>query len=289
MNKRLAGVLAFALIVAAGASYLVYRFLGERLAASAEQPAQELIVPIRRLDIGVLVQESDLTVTDWNGPIPPNALNTKEEIVGRGVLTAIYPGEPISNDRLAEVGAGAGMAATIPKGMRAVAVRVNDIVGVAGFVTPGMRVDLLIMGTPPNSPESLGTLAKTLLQNIEVLSAGQQIQKDNEGKPIRVNVINLLVTPEQAETISLASSNTKIQLVLRNPLDTEEVKTPGTAVSKLFADNKSLQPAPGPGAPRRASPPPLIPRKKPPVIVEVIHGAKKVETKFEDQNTTQEK
>ena len=148
--------------------------------------------------------------------------------MGRGVVANIYEGEPILEDRLASRGAGAGMAATIPMGMRAVAVRVNDIVGIAGFATPGMRVDILIMGTTPSIPQQLGTLSRTLLQNIEILSAGQEIQKNNEGKPMPVQVVNLLVSPEQAEIISLASNDARIQLILRNPLDTKETKTSGT-------------------------------------------------------------
>ena len=132
-------------------------------------------------------------------------------------------------------GAGGGLAATIPKGMRAVAVKVNEVVGVAGFVTPGMRVDVLISGNPPSTQASAHNMVtKTLLQNIEVLSAGQEYKKDAEGKPIPVQVVNLLTTPAQAEKLSLATNQTTIQLVLRNPMDTEIAKTSGLAVSNLF-------------------------------------------------------
>ena len=99
---------------------------------------------------------------------------------------------------------------------------------------PGMRVDVLISGTPPNNGKSLGSLTSTLLQNIEVLSAGQDFKKDTEGKPVSVQAVNLLVTPEQAEKLSLAANQTTIQLVLRNPLDTLVAKTPGTALALLF-------------------------------------------------------
>ena len=152
-------------------------------------------------------------------------------MVGRGVITPIFAKEPIIDSRLAPKGAGGGLAAMIPPGMRAVAVRVNEVVGVAGFVVPGMRVDVLISGNTPGGDSSLGTLTKTLLQNIEVLSAGQDFKKDAEGKPVSVQVVNLLVTPEQAEQLSLASNQTTIQLVLRNPLDHEVAKTPGTALA----------------------------------------------------------
>ena len=130
------------------------------------------------------------------------------------------------------------MGAIIPPGMRAVPIRVNEITGVAGFVLPGMKVDVLIAGNAPNVGANLGTLSKTLLQDVSVLSAGQSLQKDAEGKPIPVTLVNLLVTPEQAETLSLANTETKIQLVLRNPIDDKIVQTKGTAVANLFSGQK---------------------------------------------------
>jgi pilus assembly protein CpaB len=145
------------------------------------------------------------------------------------------------DSRLAAVGSGGGLAATIRQGMRACAVKVDEVVGVAGFVTPGERVDVLISGMPPGTTNTTeGTKVKTLLQNIEVLSAGTDIQKDQEGKPQQVQVVNLLVLPDQAEVLSLASNQAKIQLVLRNPLDTQISKTKGTAMGNLFADSQAL-------------------------------------------------
>ena len=113
--------------------------------------------------------------------------------------------------------------------MRACAVRVDEVVGVAGFVIPGMRVDVLVSGNPPGEGANEGVVTETILQNIQVLSAGTDIQRDQEGKPLQVQVVNLLVTPEQAELLSLASNSLKIQLVLRNPLDTQMTKVPATA------------------------------------------------------------
>jgi pilus assembly protein CpaB len=172
--------------------------------------------------------------------------------------------------------------------MRAVAVRVNDVVGVAGFVLPGMRVDLLISGTPPGgSNANLGTQTRTLLQSIEVLSAGQNIQKDSEGKPISVPVVNLLVTPEQAERLSLASNETRIQLILRNPLDTKESTVPGTALAYLYEGtpesgfknakgNKEAQSGPSRAARKPAPPRPIVmERVVTPITVEMITGTKK--------------
>jgi len=206
------------------------------------------------------------------------------------VTMPIFAKEPIIETRLAPKGAGGGLAAMIPPGMRAVPVRVNEVVGVAGFVVPGMRIDVLISGQKPQGDTSMGTLTRTLLQNLEVLSAGTDFKKDPEGKPVQVQVINLLVTPEQAELLSLASAQTQIQLVLRNPLDHEVTKTSGTALALLFNGGK-LKPeaeapkprsAPRPIRPKPAEAPPVTaaPKKEEPFVVEIISGTKKAEQKF---------
>jgi pilus assembly protein CpaB len=219
--------------------------------------------------------------------MPVGATSQPKDVLGRGVITAIFAKEPIISSRLAPRGAGGGMATMIPPGMRAVAVRVNEVVGVAGFVVPGTHVDILISGNSPGGNGSLGTLTQTLLQNIEVLSAGQDFKKDAEGKPIAVQVVNMLVTPTQAEQLSLAASQTSIQLVLRNPLDHDIAKTPGTALQRLFMNGKLAPPpldiAPRPRAvPKRpvpvvaAAPPP----KEIPFVMEIISGNSKKEQKF---------
>lgn len=297
MNKRLAGVLIFALIVSAVASYVVFRLIAGRIAAQAQPVKGQVVVAARDLPIGTLIKDLDVKGVDWSGGISAQAVRKPEDAIGRGVVSPVYAGEPLLETRLAARGAGAGLAATIPQGKRAVAIPVNDITAVAGFVTPGMRVDVLILGTPPNGSPALGTQTKTLLQNMEVLSAGQQIQKDSEGKPISVPVVNLLVTPEQAEIMSLASSNAQIRLVLRNPLDTEKADPPGTAMARLWsglapppvrAATPVARSRPAPPPPVKAQEKPAEPVKIPAVIVEVIHGAAKNETKFE-QKSSEEK
>jgi pilus assembly protein CpaB len=300
MTKRLIGVLAFAVVVAGAASFLLYRVLRDTLARTEQQrPVARVIVAARNLQVGDMIKEYDLREESWRQPPPGTAVNDPKKLVGRGVRYPILQGEPFLEERLAPEGAGAGLPAMIPAGMRAVAIPVNNVSGVAGFVTPGTRVDILVMGNPPDAPPSVGTLSKTLLQNIEVLSAGEQIQRDTEGKPVQVPVVNLLVTPEQAEIISLASSQARIQLVLRNPLDKEEAKTPGTAFARLFTDQKSFSyQAPGTGRPRsaapaapRARPAPEVRSKPEPIVVEVLIGTRKSEAKFEPaaQETEQAK
>ncbi len=285
MNQRLFSVLIFAFVVSAGASLLLYRLIASRVTANAKQPAAQVIVAARNLELGTLIRESDLKMADFGGTLPHGALVRKEDVVGRGVVSAIYDGEPILESRLATKGAGAGLAATIPAGMRAFAVRVNEVVGVSGFVVPGMRVDVLINGTPPSAKNDAGTVSKTLLQNIEVLSAGQNFQKDSEGKAVQVQVVNLLVTPEQAEILALASNETRIQLVLRNPLDTQTTKTNGVALAGLYGGimkpPEVAAPKPHRVVARVTLPlPPAPPKVAPPVTVEVMNGAKVVQSKF---------
>jgi pilus assembly protein CpaB len=254
----------------------------------------QIVLSTRDIEIGTVLKEEDVKLSEWPGTVPTGSVTKTQDIVGRGVTAPIFAKEPIIESRLAAKGAGGGLAAMIPPGMRAVPVRVNEVVGVAGFVVPGMRIDVLISGNRPNGDQQLGTITRTLLQNLEVLSAGTDFKKDPEGKPVQVQVVNLLVTPEQAELLSLASAQTQIQLVLRNPLDHDVTKTPGTALGLLFSGGKlkteQEAPAAKPRAPRVASvgpkppamvfAPPPAPKKEEPFVMEIISGSKKAEQKF---------
>jgi pilus assembly protein CpaB len=284
MNQRVSFILLIALVVAGGATWLVY---GTIRAKGQSAPTTQVVVAARPLELGTLLKDVDLQMGKWAGAVPAGMATKKEGLIGRGVISPIYPGEPIMENRLAAAGAGGGLAATIPAGMRAVAVKVNEIVGVAGFAIPGMRVDVLITGTPQgNNSGAANTQVKTILQSIEVLSAGQNYQKDAEGKPVVVQVVNLLVTPDQAEVLSLASNETRLQLILRNPLDTKATEPPGTAMAALFGG----APAAAPKAPRPRPRAAVIPVKTapkaevialPPYKIEVFNGAKQTEAKFE--------
>ena len=296
MNKRILSVLVFALVVSAVASFVLYKLISTTLAKNAQPSSYKMLVASRNLPIGTLIREPDMTEVDGTGKLPPGALINAKDVVGRGVTADIFAGEPILEGRLAALGAGAGLAATIPSGMRAVAIRVNEVVGVAGFVSPGQHVDILIAGNPPGpSGASTGVQSKTLLQNISVLSAGQNIQKDPEGKPVTVQVVNLLVNPEQAEILSLASNEARIQLILRNPLDTQVAHPPGTTIANLFSGVRTgipsgdgPKPAPAFAAPRRVPapkvaptpPPPEVQRIIVPITVEVYTGSRRADSKF---------
>jgi pilus assembly protein CpaB len=283
MNRRLTAILLTALVIALACSYLVYRVVGNRLGATRHQVTQ-VVAAARDIKLGSVLSNTDLTTIDIAGTLPQGAILNPSDAVGRGVLSDLYLGEPILNSRLAKPGSGGGLAATIPDGMRACAVKVDDVVGVAGFATPGMRVDVLISGNPPGTNNTVqGSQVRTLLQNIQVLSAGTDIQKDAEGKPQQVQVVNLLVTPEQAEALSLASNQTKIQLVLRNPLDTKLAETPGTGLAHLYGEANSPVGPPRPAHMIRkaALPAPHV------YLIEVFNGSKRSEAKFASHEENQ--
>jgi pilus assembly protein CpaB len=274
MNRRLLTILLIAFVIASGCTFLVYRILGHIVVSSKPVATTKVVAAATDIKLGTVLTSSDLTTTEIAGTVPKGAILKPDEAIGRGVIADIYQGEPILDSRLAAAGSGGGLAATIPDGMRACAVKVDDVVGVAGFVTPGMHVDVLVSGQPPGeNAGSAGTMTKTILQNIEVLSAGTDIQKDQEGKPQQVQVVNLLVTPADAETLSLASQ-LKIQLVLRNPTDTKVAPVPTTAMGELLAGS------PGATQPKRVVAKPAPKPANPTYSIQVINGTNSTEEKF---------
>lgn len=277
MNRRLLTILLVAFFIAAVCTFFVYHLVQTR--ATVQPVATTSVVAAKvNIKLGEVLKSEDLTTIQIAGIPPTGVILEKDKAIaiGRGVVSDLYAGEPIMDSRLAAVGSGGGLAAAIPPGMRACAVRVDEVVGVSGFATPGMRVDVLISGNPPGVQNSdQGVVSRTLLQNIEVLSAGSEIQRDPEGKAKPVQVVNLLVTPEQAETLSLATNQVTIRLVLRNPLDTKIAPVPGTATANLFVDPNATPVKPA--VKRAAAPKATAP---PPFSIEVINGSKQSEEKF---------
>ena len=276
MNRRLLTILLAAFLIASICTFLVYQMVNSRVAAVRPVAATGIVGAKTDIKLGTVLSANDLTTVQIAGGVPSGAILVKDmsRAIGRGVISDLYAGEPIIENRLAAIGSGGGLAATIPPGMRACAVRVDDVVNVSGFVTPGMRVDVLISGTPPGTVSvEQGPVSKTLLQNIQVLSAGTEIQKDPEGKAKPVQVVNLLVTPEDAEKLSLAT-NFSIRLVLRNPLDTKVGVVDGTDTKSLFT---GMNAAPPPKPQRAAAPKSAEP---PAFSIEVINGSKTSEEKF---------
>jgi pilus assembly protein CpaB len=303
MNRRLSIIVLCAFTLSICASYLVYRAVGARPATVERLRTTPVVVAARDIDAGSLIRNIDLKTVGWPGAPPTGAINRPDAILNRGVTSSIYEGEPVTETRLAGQGSGGGLAGTIPSGMRACAVRVNEVVGVAGFAVPGMRVDVLISGMPPGGDPLQGPMVRTLLQNIQVLSAGTNFQRDQQGKPEQAQVVNLLVTPAQAEVLSLASNEMHIQLVLRNPMDIQVATPPGTVMSDLFGGHRALEnvrawhpPGGAPNIGHSATPTPVIPVRTTQItptpaanasfVVEELNGAVSAQVKF---NRAQEK
>ncbi|MDR3725634.1 MAG: Flp pilus assembly protein CpaB [Terracidiphilus sp.] len=270
MNRRLTTILLTAFLVAGTCAYVIYRIASARIGAAGPQVAQ-FVAAKENTPIGTVLSQANLTTIRIAGTPPKGAILKPENAIGRGVIANLYQGEPILEDRLAAAGSGGGLAATIPAGMRACAVKVDDVVGVAGFVTPGMRVDVLTSGSP-SGMSNQGIMANTILQNIEVLSAGTDIQKDDQGKAKPVKVVNLLVTPEQAEALTLASNHLTIQLVLRNPLDTKLTNVSRTSLASLLSEEK-----PAPAVVKRAVAKVIYKETPKPFSIEIISGSKRSE------------
>src|SRR5437016_12647451 len=280
MNRsRLLFIGFVALALGAFVSFVVYKNVLSRSSAGNE-PGADVIVAANDIQVGAKLQDGDIRMVKVPASVvPPNSFRSRSQIIGRGVILPIQKGEFILPSKLAAENAGSGLPALIPPGMRAVSVRVNDVVSVAGFVMPGTRVDVLLTGNPLGSSESQTT---TVLENIAVLAAGQKLERNTAGEPQTVPVITLLVSPEDAQKLTLASQEGKIQLALRNPLDTIQQRLPSVRNTNLY---NGLAPAPTPAvmkAPKIRRAPTNQPPPAPPVYsIEVIRGPKKDTVKFD--------
>lgn len=253
MPRRVGLILAAALVAGGLAAYLAYSVLQAPVEAVEARAANievvDVAVAARDMRAGTLIGPDDVRLVEWPArSVPSGFSRSPSEVVGRGLLTDVKANEPFLASRVASKEAGGGLPVIIPPGKRAMSVRVDDVVGVAGFVLPGTRVDVLVtldQGAGEQIPRT-----RVVLQNIGVASAGQTIERDEEGEPQSVPVVTLLVDPEEAEKLALASSKGNIRLALRNSLDFEAVATPGISASRLIADE------PSPSPPRRPRPTP---------------------------------
>jgi len=228
-------VLLVALACGAVAAFMALRYVRSQTTnLMAEAPKGRVAVASKDLKVGTVLTPGDVKVVEWpGGSMPAGYISTADLAVGRGLTRPVQENEPFLESKLAPKGAGGGLSVAIEEGMRALSVKVDEVVGVAGFVLPGTRVDVLL--TLDKATKSSEPITQALLQNIMTLAAGQQIQQDKDGKPKTVPVITLLVTPEQAETLTLAANQGRIQLALRNTLDTLPTFTTGARVSGFFA------------------------------------------------------
>jgi pilus assembly protein CpaB len=231
MDRRFVMVMGVSLVWALLVSTAFFRLAGgggRTRAASRKQ----VVVATRPLAAGSTLDRDAVKLRSVPEDLfPAGAFSRVEDVLERPVISAIQAEEPVVEARLAVKGSGTGLGPMIPPGMRAISVRVNDVVGVAGFVLPGMRVDVLVTGKPPNGAD---TETQTVLQNITVLSAGQTITTDGKSQPIMAPVVTLLVTPAEAEALTLANTEGHIQLVLRNSTDQASAPTRGLRLREIY-------------------------------------------------------
>ena len=236
MRTRIGLVFLMALGAAGLAAYLalgVVRDRGPVAIQATEAPTAQVVIAARDMDVGHVVTAQDVRLAAWPSQILPEGYSsTPAEVVGRGVLTPLKLNEPMLSGKLALKEAGGGLPIMIPEGSRAMSVKVDQVIGVAGFLLPGTRVDVLVtLDQVANIDEPV---TQIVLQNIEVLTAGQVIERDTDGEPQTVPVVTLLVTPEDAEKLTLSTSKGRIQLALRNTLDMDSVTTPGVRPAGLL-------------------------------------------------------
>ncbi|MBI1748000.1 MAG: Flp pilus assembly protein CpaB [Acidobacteria bacterium] len=285
-RTRLMIALAVAVVLATVVSLIVNSFFSSnRPTQVVSTPAMvtDIIVASVPVKIGTRLRKDHIKMIAWpQNNLPQGHLSNPEEAIGRAVVTNFVPNEPIVRAKLASLQSGGGLPAIIPDGQRAVTIRVDDVAGVAGFVLPDTRVDILM------TREIEGKLVtKTVLQNVVVLAAGQQIQSDNDRNPIPTAVVTLSVTPDDAEKVTLIGSEGRLQLVLRNPADQNIEKTMGATLATVLY-NELPRPLVGPKATKVTAssdgesakvttklppPPKVIPAPERPVFqVEVIRG-----------------
>ncbi len=235
MDKRFLTVLGMSVMLALLVSGIFYQITVRANSPRRQQSEmKELVVATGDLPVGATIKPADLKIVKWPAEsYPKGGFGKIEEVVDRAVVSNVLAEEPLVVGRLSEKNAGVGLSSVIPPGMRAVSMRVNDVIGVSGFVFAGTRVDVLVTGEPPNSGGS-GHMTSTVLQNILVISAGTKMQPNERGQPENVPVVTVLVTPEQAEILTLASAEGRIQLVLRNSTDDKTEKTGGVHVARLY-------------------------------------------------------
>jgi pilus assembly protein CpaB len=272
MNRslRTVVVVAIAIGLAGVATYLVYHAIQSRPAREVEVAHAYAVVAAHPLALGTRITETDVKVVPWPAANQvPGSFPAIDQVIDRGVVTPIAENEPLTGNNVATKEAGAGLPPTIPPGMRAISVKVNEVIGVAGFVVPGTRVDVMAIVR-----DNQKSLARVVVSNVQVLAAGTRYDQAmaKEGQAVPSSVVTLMVNPADAELIGLAATEGQLMLTLRNPLDSSVTPSTGTTGTKLVGDQA---PPPKPAAPASSSgrrsaapaptPTPAPPPPKPPV------------------------
>jgi len=279
MNSRF----VLALAISAGMALLVTGIFYQIAMRGPSTPVEEvgmteIVVAVKDLEIGSSIAATQLRMEKWpTSRLPVGSFTEIEQVIERAPLSRILSAEPILDRRLAPPGSGVGLSPKVPEGMRAMSVRVDDVNGVAGFVLPESKVDLLITGVPHGQLDG-GHRTRTILGNVRVISAGEQLESDGTGRPQRVPVVTLLLEPAQAELVTLAQSQGRIQLLLRNTNDEAVPKTEGVDEGELFGAPKKPQPRSGPRIPQTMAR--FEPLPPPSIEVEMIHGTERSVASF---------
>lgn len=271
-RTRIFLVLVLALTAGGALAFGTYNYVQNLPARTVSIPTRPVVVAAADLDVGAELTRDDLRLIDWPAnAVPQGVIGDPKEVIGRGLIMPVIQNEPILPMKLASKEAGSGLPPLIPPGLRAVSVRVNEVIGVAGYVVPGTRVDVVATVSPTQQHQDM--TSKVILTDVQVLAAGTKIEQNTDkGKPIPVTVVTLLVNPDEAERLTLASSEGKIQLALRNPLDRENPATRGVRAAALLGTTPPVRQA----APRRAAPAAVVATVEPQVTtVEIIRGDKR--------------
>ena len=224
------------LAIAAGGvfAFATYNYVQQIPGKSVDIPTTKVVVAASDLDVGADLTKDTVRIIEWpSSAAPANAISDPEQVIGRGLVVPMIQNEPFLELKMAPKDAGAGLPPAIPPGLRAISVKVNEVIGVAGYVLPGTRVDVVATVSPSQTAADM--TSKVILTNVEVLTAGTKLerQKDKD-EPIAVTVVTLLVDPDQSERLTLASTEGKIQLALRNPLDKATPATRGVKPAGLL-------------------------------------------------------
>jgi len=277
-------VLAIAIVAATIASYGTYRALSRMPQRTVSIPTTKAVVAAKRMPVGTLLTRDSVKLVDWPQQTPlAGGFSKLEDVVDRGLIAGVVENEPLSESKLAPKEAGAGLSPTIQPGMRAISVKVNEVIGVAGFVVPGTHVDVVTI--IDNSKNADDTISRVVVSNVQVLSSGTRYDQEEsrtDAKPIRSTVVTLMVSPLDAERIALAQVEGQLMLTLRHPLDTAPTETQGVRRAALFSGSEPAAPKPAAPAVRRVvqAPPPVIVPIAPAVkayTVETIRAAKRSE------------
>ena len=277
MNRsRLLMIGGLALAVGLLVAFTVYNQLRTSPGSSSNERVVPVVVAANDIQVGAKLDARDIRViTLPQSAVPPGAFSRTSQVLERGgAVLPISKGEFILSNKLAALNAGAGLPSMIPQGMRAVSVRVNDVVSVAGFVQPGTHVDVLATGNQGGSERQ----TVTVLENVKVIAVGGSLLERIAGGETSAAVITLLVSPDDAQKLALVSQEGRIQLALRNPLDTKKGGIPATRASSVYLGDTPVAAASKPKVHKVVAQVQAPPPPSGPYTVEMIRGSKRDET-----------